>query len=140
MGTGRAGPGYVKDVGMRTRVGQAMTALATLGFACSPSPPSPTTKPTPPTSPVVQSPALSTEADLPGWFAYTDADSNIWIIAGDGTGRRQLTDSGSGYDFAPSWSPDGRRLVFRSSRGEPPVPEATDIQIFVIDVDGEGER
>ncbi len=37
-------------------------------------------------------------------------------MAGDGSGLRRLT-SQSGTDFDPSWSPDGREIVFRTSRG-----------------------
>ena len=35
----------------------------------------------------------------------------------DGTDRRRLTRSGQGTDFDPDFSPNGRRVVFRSSRG-----------------------
>src|SRR5919197_651512 len=41
----------------------------------------------------------------------------IWVMKADGSGRRQLTRPGAGNDFDPSWSPDGKRIVFRTSRG-----------------------
>src|SRR5436309_3403909 len=40
--------------------------------------------------------------------------SQLAILNVDGTGFRVLTDAGSHAGF-PSWSPDGRRLVYRSS-------------------------
>ena len=35
----------------------------------------------------------------------------------DGTGRRQLTDPTVGASSRPSWSSDGKRIVFMASRG-----------------------
>ena len=50
----------------------------------------------------------------------------------DGTGRRQVT-SNSFSDNAVSWSPDGRRLAYRSIRD-------ANFDIYVIGVDGTNER
>ncbi len=45
----------------------------------------------------------------------TDKDlSNLWIVNPDGTQNRPLT-SGNHNDAAPRWSPDGKKIVFRSN-------------------------
>ena len=43
--------------------------------------------------------------------------ANVWVVAPDGTGLRQLTfQSGTSQGFFPDWSPDGRHLVFLRHR------------------------
>jgi Tol biopolymer transport system component len=54
---------------------------------------------------------------LHGLIAYSTRGGDIWVMRADGNGRRRLTRSGRGVDFDPSLSPDGKRVVFRSSRG-----------------------
>ncbi|HEY8518742.1 MAG TPA: hypothetical protein VIN61_01580 [Gammaproteobacteria bacterium] len=52
-----------------------------------------------------------------GFFAGQAADaSDIWIMRSDGSERMNLTASSSGNDGVAAFSPDGERLVFRSSR------------------------
>ena len=41
--------------------------------------------------------------------------SNLWVVDFDGTNHRPLT-TGNQRDFSPVWSPDGKQLVYRSSR------------------------
>ena len=48
--------------------------------------------------------------------------SQIWLVNTDGTDHRPLS-SGTG-EFAPRWSPDGRRLVYAGSDGD-------SVQLFV---------
>jgi Tol biopolymer transport system component len=43
------------------------------------------------------------------------SDAEIYVMNADGTGSKLLTDNNS-PDFAPSWSPDGRQIVFVSAR------------------------
>lgn len=51
---------------------------------------------------------------LPGRFAYHDSRGRLWIVGGDGKGRRRLTDPPEGaFDLDPDWAPEGRRLVYR---------------------------
>jgi TolB protein len=65
-----------------------------------------------------------------------DGDDEIYVMRADGSGVRQLThnnlspDGGLAGDFAPAWSPDGRRIAFSSTRsgGAP--------EIWVMRADG----
>jgi len=59
----------------------------------------------------------------------TNHDRQLWLMNADGSNLHQLT----GNDFSayhPSWSPDGRRLVFGAFETQ---------EIFVIDADGSNE-
>jgi len=60
--------------------------------------------------------------------------SELYLIRPDGRGERKLTSCGAGCakeggDYSPSWSPDGRRIVFH--RGS---------TLFVVNNDGSGVR
>jgi Tol biopolymer transport system component len=52
----------------------------------------------------------------------------------DGTGARQLTKSPNCYNGGPFFSPDAKRVIFRSDR-----KEKDRLQLYVINVDGTGE-
>jgi hypothetical protein len=55
---------------------------------------------------------------LRGLIAYSTQAGDIWVMHADGSNRRQLTRTRDpAFDFDPSLSPDGRRVVFRTSRG-----------------------
>lgn len=41
--------------------------------------------------------------------------SNLWIINFDGTDNRPLT-TGNHNDFSPRWSPDGKRVLYKSNK------------------------
>jgi Tol biopolymer transport system component len=82
-------------------------------------------------------------ATFRGLIAYTAKGGSLWLMNGDGTHRRRLTRAGSGgVDFDPSFAPNGRRIVFRTSRGSYiRDPNGTGVEgIFVIDIATRRER
>ena len=82
---------------------------------------------------------LATGAGGPaGRFAYSTRAGDIWVVDADGSHRRQLTHSGGGFDFGPTWSPDGQRIAFQTTRGT--RPPAGETNIFVVDVRTGRER
>ena len=68
----------------------------------------------------------------------SDRDWNweIYVMDADGENRLNLTNNRGHTDRSPSWSPDGRRIVFGSSRRE----DAGNLEIYVMDADGENQR
>lgn len=95
-----------------------------------------------PTGVVIATAAATTSptVELKGTFAM-EIDGDIWVMNGDGSGRRQLT-SGPGSDFDPDWSPDGKQIVFRTERGVR-GPDAQGVgfdSLFIVNIDGSGER
>jgi Tol biopolymer transport system component len=77
-------------------------------------------------------------------FLYEDFD--IYVIRPDGTGLKRLTDS-EGNDAHPHWSPDGRYILWSSSRFgfrdeaaltiSQPQPYA---ELFVMNADGSNQQ
>jgi dipeptidyl aminopeptidase/acylaminoacyl peptidase len=65
-----------------------------------------------------------TAVDLPG----NKTSSSIWLVSTDGGQTRQLTNT-TKKDRHPRWSPDGRQILFESTR-------SGDNQLWVIDVTG----
>jgi TolB protein len=55
-------------------------------------------------------------------------DSEVFVANSDGTSEVDLSRSAA-YDAWPSWSPDGKRIIFASNRGAL-------TQIYVVNVDG----
>jgi TolB protein len=72
--------------------------------------------------------------DRPGRIAFGRA-GDIWTARADGSHPRRLT-SGRGPEEDPSWSPDGRRLVYRDSRRGFNLND----EIYVMDRDGSHSR
>jgi TolB protein len=60
------------------------------------------------------------------------SNSDIYVMAGDGSDVRRLTDA-LGVDMKPTWSPDGRWIAFRTSR------DGQD-EVYVMSSDGTCER
>ena len=49
------------------------------------------------------------------YVTRTRNDEDVWVMAADGTGQRQLTDDAA-FDSVPVVSPDGRHIYFDSTR------------------------
>jgi TolB protein len=70
--------------------------------------------------------------------AVTDNTDNhttaeIYLIDTDGTGKPARLTNNAEEERAPSWSPDGKRIVFCCRRG------GSDLEICVMNVDGTGQ-
>jgi TolB protein len=58
---------------------------------------------------------------------------DLWIMNADGSDRHQITHLG-GASFGPSWTPDGRRIVFSSNHHTD--PKLGNFDLFLVDADG----
>ena len=92
---------------------------------------------------VAGSAASSAHATFPGQNGkIAFAQSDIYVINPDGSGRTRLTSDSCAGSFPenvfPRWSPDGRRIVYASLR-----PRAIDAcgqyDVFVMNADGSGQ-
>ena len=61
------------------------------------------------------------------WFTF-----EIYVMDADGGNQQNLTNNPRG-DRSPSWSPDGKRIVFESDRDN---DRGHNIEIYVMDADG----
>ena len=98
------------------------TLLAVAACSGSPTPSAPVDQP-------LLAPSRS--SSFSGRIAF-DNREDVWTINADGTDLMQLTDS-PGFDFDPSWSPDGTRIAFRSER-------SGDTEIWLMNADGSGQH
>lgn len=70
----------------------------------------------------------------------SDRYSSIWVVNRDGSGLRRIAISGC-FNRDPTWSPDGNRIVFWSSRdhcGENGQPLTGEYELYSMNVDGIG--
>ena len=58
----------------------------------------------------------------------------IWTMNADGTNQRQVTNLG-GANFAPYFTPDGRRIIFASNHTN---PRGRDFDLYLVGLDGSG--
>ena len=67
---------------------------------------------------------VSTEVSTPDTFT-----THIVTANGDGTGRTDLTPNSTALELQPDWSPDGKKILFASTRNG-------DREIYVMNADG----
>jgi len=58
----------------------------------------------------------------------------LWVMNADGTGQRQITQLG-GANFGPSWTHDGKHLIFSSNYKQ---PRSGNFDLYLIALDGTG--
>jgi hypothetical protein len=73
-------------------------------------------------------PAWSPDGESIAFSSIRQAEPDIWVMASDGAGQRQLTDDPAS-DWAPAWAPDGASITFNSNR-------SGTFDIYRIDADG----
>src|SRR5918911_4964518 len=64
-------------------------------------------------------PEWSPDGTRIAFVTYRDGDADIYAVAPDGSGARNLTFSYT-YDVDPAWSPDGKRIAFVTYRNDGP--------------------
>jgi hypothetical protein len=75
-------------------------------------------------------PAWSPETDWIAFVSQRDGNDEIYVVDPDGRNPVRLTFTAPDWDRHPSWSPDGRRIVFWSNR------QTGHKQIWVMDAEG----
>ena len=58
----------------------------------------------------------------------------IWVMNADGSDQRQITNLG-GANFAPFFTPDGRRIIFSSNYKN---PRSRNFDLYLVNLDGTG--
>jgi TolB protein len=73
------------------------------------------------------------------WSGYETEYGEVWVMAADGSGQRRLTDTRAPANSDnPTWSPDGRFVVFISNRsqGNQPTVPGSDSNAWVVAASG----
>jgi dipeptidyl aminopeptidase/acylaminoacyl peptidase len=97
-------------------------------------------------------PALSPDGSVLAYVVTTSdveadaAQSDLWRVDYDGTGRKRLTDTSGSSESTPRWSPDGARLAFlsdapcpamkRIAKAEQDEEAATAVQVWLVKASG----
>ena len=74
------------------------------------------------------------------FVSQRDRNAEIYVMDADGGNQRRLTNNPAS-DYAPSWSPDGKRIVFVSNRdGHVDANGRLTSEVYVMDTDGGNPR
>jgi Tol biopolymer transport system component len=66
-----------------------------------------------------------------------DGKGDIWMMNADGSGKERITRRDETYDYFPSWSPDGRQVVFCSNRRDK-YADRGEWGLYLVDI-GDGK-
>jgi TolB protein len=115
--------GDLQASGARARVGVAAPVALVVGLLAS-------------LLPLAAAHAADPAAGLIAFSSDRVGGSEIFVIAPDGSGLRQVTHAGpTGFAFGPAWSPDGTTLAYvRASQG------SRQPAIHLIGADGSGDH
>ena len=58
----------------------------------------------------------------------------LFVMNADGSNQKQITSLG-GANFGPSWTPDGRRIIFSSNHKN---PRSRNFDLYLVNLDGSG--
>jgi len=78
--------------------------------------------------------SLAEYKDLLAQRIVRPSKMEIWVMNADGTGQHQVTHLG-GANFAPFFTPDGKRIIFSSNYKN---PHSGDFELYLVDLDGNG--
>lgn len=83
-------------------------------------------------------PAISPDGKSIAFIRYdlnknkTKETGTLWVMSIEGDSPKQLTNSQTGYATQPSWSPNGKKIVFQLTKNN-----KEDSDIYTINVEGE---
>jgi Tol biopolymer transport system component len=78
--------------------------------------------------------ALATYRELLGQRLVRPNRMEIWIMDADGSQQHQITSLG-GANFAPYYTPDGKRIIFSSNYKN---PHSRNFDLYLVNIDGTG--
>ncbi|MCU0649068.1 MAG: hypothetical protein MUF00_13795 [Gemmatimonadaceae bacterium] len=62
------------------------------------------------------------------------SEVELYVMNADGSDNRQITTLG-GANFGPSWTPDGKRIIFSSNHAN---PRSRNFDLYLVNLDGTG--